>query len=187
MHVLVFPAIAKVAFKGVKRYHPAFVKQTEILRCAVIVLVYLGQAMGKIEFLMKYGVRERQFNQFTSREQFLQLRADKLIHAVIIISMQKAAAYKISTQVVHLLLIKHHIAVACHMHKGVIKQLRAAYFHRWYIGLNIHSQVLITILSQVGHGSGICIPVSSPIILKQSNFQWLIISFEGCRHQYYQQ
>ena len=47
---LVFPAISKIAFIGVKADQPALVNKAKSLWCFAIVLVYLGQAFAEAVF-----------------------------------------------------------------------------------------------------------------------------------------
>jgi hypothetical protein len=56
VYFLVFPAIAQVAFVGIKAHQAALVDQAVALRGLVVVFMDLGQALGKLILLLVDGV-----------------------------------------------------------------------------------------------------------------------------------
>ena len=59
MHFGVFPSVAQIALIGIENYETAFPDQAETLCWFAVVLMYLGQSIGKVKFLMINRIGER--------------------------------------------------------------------------------------------------------------------------------
>jgi len=99
VHIKVFPAIAQVGLIAIEAYQAAFVYEAIALGWLAIVLVYLGQAVGKGVLLMIDGIREWQFYQLQVGEDFFESRTHIGVQAVIIIYMQEATTFQVFAQV----------------------------------------------------------------------------------------
>jgi demethoxyubiquinone hydroxylase (CLK1/Coq7/Cat5 family) len=68
-----------------------------------VMLVRFGEAATEIVFLVVDRMGERQLNKLLIRENLFDFRADELVHPVVVVEMQKAAAQAIITQILSLL------------------------------------------------------------------------------------
>ena len=167
MHVLVLPPVTEVALPGEEAYKTALIDEAVTLGGMVVVLVDLGQTVGELIFLMVYRVREWQLHKIELREHLLHLRHYELAKTVVVVDMQEAAADEVVAQVLRLGVCENNVAVASHMHEGIVEKLGTAHIHGGRLVFEAHLLVGIAESYQVRQRRGIGVPVSPSAILQQ--------------------
>ena len=163
--ILVFPAVAKVAFPGEETDEAAFVDESVALGWFVVVFVDLGKSVGKVVALVVDRVGEGQFDKVEFGEDFFHLGNDEFFESIVVVDMQKTSANEVVAQVLRLLRGEDHVAVACHVEEWIVENLAAAYID---LGVfKVHLGVLVAESDEVGQGGWIGIPVAAATVFEK--------------------
>src|SRR5450759_1042955 len=99
MNILILPSVAKITLIGIVKDEPSFPEQSKSLSRHAVMFMDLRQALRKIKRFMIKRKADWKLNKGKLGEEFFQLRADKFIHAVIIVDMQESASDKVIPEV----------------------------------------------------------------------------------------
>ena len=150
VHVGVFPAVAEVALPAEEAYQPPLPDEAVAARGQVVVLVDFGQAVGEMVFLVVDGVGERQFNEVEFGEHLFHLRDDEVFEAVVVVDMEKPASDEVVAEVLRLLGVEDHVAVAGHVEERVVEYLAAAHINHGVVGGEVHLCIGVAVGYKVG-------------------------------------
>ena len=117
------PAIAWIGLVCIVHNKPAFIENPESLGRFAVVFVSLGDAVRELEHAMVEAVRKGEFNKLFFGKNFFDLAAEGLVHAVIIVGIEKAAVLEVCPQPVHLVIGENNAPVPRHEHKRIRKEL----------------------------------------------------------------
>ena len=129
VHLVIFPAVAEVAFVVVKTDQPPLVKQAKPTRRQVVVLVDFGQPLGEVKLLVVDRMVERHLHPFHVGKDLGHRGAHVHVHAVIVADVKEPSRLQIRAQLLRFTVGKQHVAVTGHVHPRVVEQVRRPHFH----------------------------------------------------------
>ena len=115
MDLGIFPSVAQVRLIGIVHDQAVTQKDAEPLRRQAVVLVDLGDPLGKLIRHVIDRVGQRNFNKRVVRKHAGDLAPERLVHPVIVVGMQEPALLQVATQQLHLFVRESDVAVSRHI------------------------------------------------------------------------
>ena len=136
-------------------------------------LVHLGRTAVELIGRMVYGVLEGQFDPVEVGKHLPHLLPDVRVHPIVVADVQEASGLEPGPQVARFGWREHHVAVAGHVHEGIIEQGGRSHLHIRHLLIKAGVQLRIAEGHQVGHAGRIGVPIPAPFVLKDSQLDLL--------------
>lgn len=105
-------------------------------------------------------------NQLAFGKDALDLAAEALVHAIIVIGIKEAASEHPFAQVVDLIFSEADVAVSRHIYEGILKKAGLSGAHNALIYRNIRAGFLIDEFGEIGQNFGIVIPIAAAVVVQ---------------------
>src|SRR5690606_17428772 len=101
---------------------------------------------------------------------FFQFYAYEFVKAIVVIDVQETSAGKILPEVGRIRFTENHVAMACHVHIGIEKDVPAGGLNDILFGCQDYAQFLAAELDKVGKGGFVRVPVATAVVFKFREF-----------------
>ena len=184
----VFPPVPEIRLIGVVYDKPVSQKNAEPLRGQPVVLVDLGDPLWKGVHEVVNRVRQRHLNQRMVRKDARDLAAERLVHPVVVVGVQKAALLEVAPQGAELDVGEMHVPVAGHIDVRDVPQLRPGQRHHALAIGDRQRRPLAQRGQQVRQARGIGVPVAAAVVMQAADRErsraWCVVRRAWCEKQH---
>ena len=132
----------------------------------VVVLVDLGEAVGKVVLLVVDRMGEGELNEVEFGEDFFHLGDDEVFEAVVVVDVEESSCEEVVAEVEGFVVGEEDVAVACEVEEGVGEDLGTTDIDDGVLWVEVHLEVVVTEGYEVGEGGGVGVPVASATIFE---------------------
>jgi hypothetical protein len=158
-------------------------EDAEPLRWFSVMLVSLGNTVGKTEVAVVKPIAERKLYEFLPRKDLLHFPAKRAIDPIVVVNVEEASSGQICSEALDLIIRKNNIAMAGEKEHRVRKEPLAREINELVSWINIDVGILLDETQQIDFGRGVVVPVSSTAIFQAGDAE---LAFDAalsvCRH-----
>lgn len=179
VYVLVFPAVAEIAFYGVEDDDAAFMYDAVAFRWFAVVLVDLGESIVEVVVAVVDGVGEGDLDELGFGEYLRNDGTHVFVHAIVVIDMPEAAADEPLAHVLGFFGVHDDIAMPGGVDEGVVEDIWAGGFYIDFFGAEVHAEIDIAEVGEVFYRCGIGVPVAATSVFEESEFHAGCLRHDG--------